>query len=84
MAKLAGKAKTWLLTAYEGVHRPRSGRGSMGSPPELRGPLTSRAAPGEFNVSSKGGGVETARDAVANFRRLAANPLPQERHQRSA
>jgi hypothetical protein len=73
-----GKAKTWLLTAFEGVSDgvPRSGRGSTVSPSELRGPLTSRAAPGEPNVSPEGGGVETARDATANFRRLAADPLP--------
>jgi hypothetical protein len=68
--------KTWLLTAFEGVHRPRSRRGSMGSPPELRGPLTSRAAPGEPNVSPEGGGVETSRNAAVNFRRLAADSLP--------
>jgi Zeta toxin len=122
------KAKTWLLTAFEGLPRsergrtaspselrgplksraapgnvnlnprggsvetardanlsshelgtdslPRSGRGSMGSPPELRSPLTSRAAPGNINLSPGGGSVETARDANANFRRLASNPLP--------
>jgi hypothetical protein len=55
---------------------PRSGRGSMGSPSELRGPLKSRAAPGEPNLSPESGSVETARDANANFRRLAADPLP--------
>jgi hypothetical protein len=42
----------------------------------LRGLLTSRAAPGEPNVSTEGGGVETAHDATANFRRRAADPLP--------
>jgi hypothetical protein len=72
-----GRAKTWLLTAFEGVHRPRSGRGSMGSPSELRGPLTSRAAPGEPNMGGDTGGVETAREANNNFSPVAPEPRPE-------